>query len=188
MSLRFPAMVLLLGLLASCAGQEVLVAKSAAVPAGVDLSGQWQLRRESSDTLDKLALPRGGERFELPPRKANSKKRDKGSSLVRVFLETGASLKVTQTDFALFVSFDRSIVEEYRFGENRNVNVGPVVAQRVSGWDGSSYVVETLTDDGHKLIDRYLLESDSTVLLRQVSFYEKGELTQSIVQKFDRAQ
>ena len=49
-------------------------------------------------------------------------------------------------------------------------------------------MVETLTDDGHKLVDRYLLESDGSVMLRQVSFYEKGELTQSIVQKFDRVQ
>ena len=186
--MRYVALLTLSVLLASCAVHEVLIAKSAIVPAGLNLSGQWQLRKESSDTLGKR-LPRGGgERFELPPRKANSKKRARADSLARVFLETGSSLKVTQTDFALFVSFDRSIVEEYRFGENRSVSVGPVEAQRVSGWDGESYVVETLTDDGHKLVDRYLLESDGSVMLRQVSFYEKGELTQSIVQKFDRVQ
>ena len=81
--MRYVALLTLSVLLASCAVHEVLIAKSAIVPAGLNLSGQWQLRKESSDTLGKR-LPRGGgERFELPPRKANSKKRARADSLAR---------------------------------------------------------------------------------------------------------
>jgi hypothetical protein len=70
---------------------------------------------------------------------------------VYVFLETGAYLKVTQTAHALFVSFDRSVVEEFRFGESRIVSVGEVQAQRVTGWQGDSLTVETLDRNVMKL-------------------------------------
>ena len=60
-------------------------------------------------------------------------KRSMPGSLVHVFLEAGKALKITQTADGVFISFDRSIVEEYRFGEKREINVGPVTADRVSG-------------------------------------------------------
>jgi hypothetical protein len=69
----------------------------------------------------------------------------------------GTALKVTQTGSGLFFSFDRSVVEEYRFGENREVEVGAITAERVSGWEGRSYVIETLDKDGAKLIESWQL-------------------------------
>jgi hypothetical protein len=152
-------------ILAGCSAGEVLLPKSAAVPAGVDFSGQWQLRG------DQAALPAG---------------RQSNDNLVRVFLETGQALKVTQTRHGIFISFDRAIVEEYRFGEQREVNVGPIVADRVSGWEGSSYVVETLDDEGGKLIETYRLTDGGESLRRDIVIQRGDRRLMDAVQYFDR--
>ena len=60
------------------------------------------------------------------------------AALAQVFLETGANVKLTQTDDGLFISYDRSVVEEYIFGEHRIATVGPISAERASGWRGSA--------------------------------------------------
>ena len=174
-------------LFAGCVQPPSLISKSAVVPTGVDLSGQWRLRDESADTIRQIVDDRrraaGGGGFKDIRRAQNSKK----GSLLHVFLETGASLKITQTNSGLFISFDRAIVEEYRFGENRGVNVGPVVAVRASGWEDGGYVVETLGEKGNLLVERYRLEDDGELLIRQISIVKKEELMLSVVQKFDRA-
>jgi hypothetical protein len=158
------AVVLLLAalLLSACAGKVVLLPRTAAVPAGVDLSGQWRLQG-SEDALNR-ARRRGAQVF--------------------VFLESGESLKVTQTPHGLFVSFDRAIVEEYRFGENREINIGPVAAQRVSGWDGAAYVIETLDKDGAVLSERYSIEGDT--LLRRIRVVVNADTTTDLTQVFRR--
>ena len=105
---------------------------------------------------------------------------------VHVFLETGSSLKITQTEHGIFISFDRSVVEEYRFGENREVSVGPVLADRVSGWDGNSYVIETLDHDGAKLIEMYRLFDDGQSMIRTISIIHEGASQIDVKQLFDR--
>ena len=107
--------------------------------------------------------------------------------LVYVFLETGTALKVTQTAHALFISFDRSVVEEFRFGESRLVSVGEVEAQRVTGWEGTQLVVETLDKNGMKLTERFHLTNGGATLQRQITFRSKKLEEETIVQEFDRA-
>lgn len=132
--------------LAGCAAQSItLPAYDADAPRGVDLSGQWRLQET-------------GEPASQSP-----------DTLVQVFLEFGNSLKITQTDHGLFVSFDRAIVEEYRFGEQREISVGPIEAQRSSGWEGRSYVIETLDSDNVRLTERYRLDTRSAALLRVIN-------------------
>lgn len=184
------AAVLLLACAAgACGPQEVLQPKSAAVPVGTDFSGRWRLQEEQSnarlDAAERAAAADEG--IPIPPanRERAPRKPDRGS-LVHVFLETGSRLKITQTAYGLFVSFDRAVVEEYRFGEDRIVNVGPVEAQRVSGWEDGGYVIETLDDDGNKLVERYRLADGGQLLLRQVTLYRKGKIDLSVVQKYDR--
>jgi hypothetical protein len=157
----------LLLLIAGCAGKEELLVKSAMVPIGVDLTGTWQLRADSQEAI------RHGLRSD--------------SALVNVFLETGDLLKLTQTDYALFVSFDRAIVEEYRFGEKRTVNVGPIEADRVSGWEGRHYVIETLDDDGAKLVDSYGLSPDGGEMMRTFRVIDGNSVQVDVEQVFDRA-
>lgn len=153
-------------LLCGCVQREVLIPKSAAVPAGVDLSGSWRLVDESGAGMQGLG---------------------RGAGLIHVFLEAGTRLKLTQTADGLFISFDRSIVEEYRFGEQRVVSVGPVQADRVSGWAGESYVIETLGPDNHKLVETWQLEDDGSSLVRQVALFSKGSLVRTTVQTFEPA-
>jgi hypothetical protein len=176
-------------LIAGCAATEVLVPKSAAVPPGIDLSGRWRLREEQTNAVLSAAEQDAAdaEALRIPPqpRKDVPPPKQNRDSLVHVFLETGSTLKITQTPHGLFVSFDRAVVEEYRFGENRVVNVGPVEASRVSGWEGGGYVIETLDDQGNKLVERYRLEHDD-LLHRSVKVYRRNRPTLSVTQQYDR--
>lgn len=166
------ALILLGMLLSACAGREVLTSKSAAVPTGLDLSGIWTLR-------DAQAASGNVEQPD-PVRRANR------AGLVNVFLEKGRRLKLTQTEHGLFVSFNRSIVEEYRFGENRIVSIGEIQASRVSGWENDNYVIETLTDDGYKLVELYGLENNGASLVRTVAIFRRDKPHSRFVQKYDK--
>jgi hypothetical protein len=166
------ALILLGMLLCACAGREVLVSKSATAPPGLDLSGIWTLRDEQAAS--------GNVEQPDPARRANR------AALVHVFMEKGRRLKLTQTEHGLFVSFNRSIVEEYRFGENRIVSVGEIQASRVSGWENDNYVIETLTDDGYKLVERYGLENNGASLVRTVAISRRDKPHSRFVQKYDR--
>jgi hypothetical protein len=168
--------------------------KSGAVPAGVDLSGTWRIRKDASGDQrsineairrtdgvnDRLILraPERNDRSRIPPRRSTG-------GLVHLFLKNGATLKVTQTGGALFLSFDRAVVEEFRFGENREVRVGPVIAHRVSGWEGQEYVAETLDQEGMKLTERFGLQNRHT-LQRTIVLRSKTKEEVTIVQTFDR--
>ena len=191
------ASVVVLGVLLVAGGcattpKEQLVTKSATVPDGVDLSGQWRLRRAEGES------PRPGDgasveaaEFEAIStvqrrRQGSRRKRSKDGALVRVFLENGNRLKVTQTDTGLFVSFDRSVVEEYRFGELRFASVGPIEAERVSGWEDGRYVIETLDEDGAMLTETYRLADGDRVLLRSILVEHKEETKLAVEQLFDR--
>ncbi len=179
-------------LLASCAARPQLLPKSAVVPAGVDLSGLWQLRVEPG-ARDRR--PESTEQLiRIPP---STSRRNKGGqaplgggrsgrAAVSVFLESGESLKITQTASGLFISFDRAVVEEYRFGENRLVSVGPIEAQRVSGWEGSRFVNETLDEGGAILADSWELATGGSVLVRAISLTQGEDRIFSSEQRFDR--
>jgi hypothetical protein len=183
---------LLLIALAACASREVLVPKSGEPPAGVSFSGQWKLRndvteqqrrinsaiRQTDGVDDRAIVP-------APTREGERPRRNRGG-LVFVFLEHGDRLKITQTDGGLFLSFDRAVVEEFRFGENREVQVGPVVADRVSGWEGDTYVVETLDQNNMKLTERLALEQGGEVLRRTITLRGKNMEQRTIFQIFDR--
>ena len=158
----------------------MLLAKDPTVPAGIDFTGLWQLRDDSKDVN---LFADSGVRIT-----ASSERRSRSSddTLVNVFVETGNSLRVTQTEFALFVVFDRAVVEEYRFGELRETSIGPISAQRASGWDGASYVIETLDQDGAKLTERYRLIDGGRVLERTVRIGKGAQLKVDAVQHFER--
>ena len=181
-----------------CTAPEVLVPRPANVPIGVDLSGNWQIRREGSDGPRRLQEAirqtdgvRDSEMFRLPDRQSSgtqsrgSRGKVKGG-LVFVFLETGESLKVTQTADGLFISFDRSIVEEFRFGENRVISVGEVQAQRVTGWVGNELVVETLDRNRMKMTERFGLIEGGKVLRREITLRSREGEEEVVLQLFDR--
>ena len=182
-------------LLYACAAREVLTPKSGVAPAGVDLSGTWRLRRDESDGQRRIneAIRRTdgvNDKIILRPLETrnegsrSARPRRNPGGLVHVFLENGSTLKITQTAGGMFLSFDRAVVVEYRFGENRQVQVGPVVAARVSGWEGQEYVAETLDENRMKLTERFSLINKHT-LQRTIVFRSKNNEEETLVQTFD---
>lgn len=184
---RFLAHSVLLGalLLFGCSAGPVLVSKNAAVPAGIDLTGFWRVR---DDPAAERMSAIDDDGIWIPTTRAQRSQRVRSSDGVaaKVFLEFGESLKITQTYYGLFISYDRSVVEEFTYGENRLVTIGPIEAQRVSGWDGESFVVETLDDAGNTLFESWYLQEDGTVLIRDIRI-NKGEKDSFVHQQvFDR--
>lgn len=198
LSYRPNAVLLMLAIaaLASCAGREVLEPLPAANPDRIDLAGEWRLRgdrRGIEARLQQAIRDTDGIRGEQIQARATNRdgisRRSSGRArggLVYVFFENGETLRITQTATALFVNFDRSVVEEYRFGENRIISVGQAEAQRVSGWDRRDYVIETLDRKGMKLTERYQLSADRRALTRRITFRSKRGETATVTQVFDR--
>lgn len=183
--------------LSGCGSKPVLISKSAAVPVGVDLSGNWLIRKGTA--AKRFSAVGDDEGIRIPSSGAQRSRHGQshgngggsrggksGGASARVFLEFGESLKITQTYFGLFISYDRSVVEEYTYGENGLVTIGPIEATRVSGWEGQSFVVETLDDTGTILYEGWHLEEDAAVLIRniRISRDEKDSFVHQ--QVFDR--
>lgn len=103
-----------------------------------------------------------------------------------MFLEFGEDVKISQTEHGLFISYDRSVVEEYTFGENRLIEIGPIEALRVSGWDETSFVVETLDREGSTLFESWQLDSSKAVLERNIRISRGDKDIYSVRQVFDR--
>ena len=192
---RFALILLAVG----CATPEVLLSKGSVAPENVDFTGQWQLRRDSAADRERIneAITRAaggdGNIIPLPPEKQQSGSssarratRRPDGGLVQVFLESGERLKITQTSHGIFISFDRSVVEEFRFGENRTINVGAIEAQRVSGWQGDRYVVETLDRKGMKLTEQFYLSDDGETLHRLIVLRNKDSGDVTMQQSFSR--
>ena len=186
------AILLILG---ACSEPEVLEPRDGAVPVGTDFSGDWIMRKISLEERrrirDAINKTDGVDEEDVfrPNRttqNASRSRRTRKGGLVYVFLETGTALKITQTEHGLFISFDRSVVEEFRFGENRLVSVGEVEAQRVTGWDGDQLVVETLDKNGMKLTERFQLKDRGKTLQRQITLRSQKLEEETIVQEFDR--
>ena len=187
--MRHVTLLAFAALLAACATPGVLIPKSPVVPDGVNLSGDWQLSADTAGTNRELADAEyeaaGGLEDLLGERPEPASRRDR-RALVHVFLETGSQLRITQTDAGLFISFDRAVVEEYRFGEHRPVSVGPVVAERVSGWEEGGYVIETLDREGSKLEERYSLDGSGDTLERRITIFDDDDIELAVVQRFKR--
>ena len=158
------ALISIAVVLTGCASKELLLPKSESVPVGVDLTGDWVLMGTDGSNQPKARDTR-----------------------VYLFFETGKVVKTTQTDDGLFISYNRSVVEEYRFGEHRMVSIGEVEAERVSGWEGSAYVVETLDEDGARLIERWKVNA-SDQLNRSVMIVSRGASLMSVTQTLERVE
>ena len=188
----FPVAMLAVLLIAACAAKPQLLPRNGNNANALDLSGKWVLRRESGPPISRagaeeqtIVVPRNTSRRSRTSLNQSRRSRSDGSA-VQVFLESGTSLKITQTLHGIFISFDRAIVEEFTFGENRTVSVGPIEAQRVSGWDADEFIAETMDEKGAVLAERWSLAESGTALVRTITGVEKEEIVFSTKQTFDR--
>ncbi len=186
--LRASTRILLLSclLVAACGSVPTLITKSAAVPDGVNFTGMWQTRPDpAADRLSDNQAP--GDGLILSRRSRDARRgRNNSDRSVQVFLEFGQSLKITQTRYGLFISYDRSVVEEFTFGENRVVSIGPIEAQRASGWEGNAFVVETLDEGGSLLSESWRFDAGGDVLVRNIRISKGDKELVSRQQIFDR--
>ena len=178
--------------IASCGAKPQLLPRNGINTNDIDLSGKWVLRRESGTPIARagaeeqtIVVPRNTSRMSRTSLDQSRRSRSDGSA-VHVFLESGTSLKITQTLHGIFISFDRAIVEEFTFGENRTVSVGPIEAQRVSGWEADEFIAETMDEKGAVLAERWSLAESGSTLMRTITVVEKEELVFSTTQVFDR--
>jgi hypothetical protein len=179
-------MILSFSILMACASEEVILeSKSSGVPVRVDLTGLWSARPDPS--VARVPDTQGlQDTIVINDRMNRSRRqRNQSGSSVQMFLEFGGSLKLIQTNYSLFISYDRSIVEEYTFGENRVVSIGPIEARRVSGWQGDKFVVETLDDSGTILFETWYLASDGATLVRDIRIAKGDTETYRYKQFFD---
>lgn len=197
LSLPSGFVLLVLGILGCVnVAKPPLLLYASVAPDGVDLSGRWLLRDADADPLirfshqgfigpgastDVLRIVRDRQGV---LRLESGEDEPWQAALAQVFLETGSDVKLMQTGEGLFISYDRSVVEEYLFGEYRTASIGPVSAERVSGWDGSRYVVQTRDEDGVLLTERWYLEDG--ILRRDVAFSEDEVVQYAVTQSFDR--
>jgi hypothetical protein len=151
-------------LLVACASEPALITRSDPAPLSIDLTGNWVQVSNSG-----ISQPSA---------------RD---TAVHVFLKMGESLKITQTGDGIFVSFDRSVVDEYRYGENRQISIGEINAERASGWAENGYVIETIDDDGALLIDTYRVRNAGESIRRTIVLLDRGRELLSLQLDFDRA-
>lgn len=188
------AIVAFVLLAAGCAGRPELPARSAANPVGIDLSGLWVLRGGDNKPTARMGGRDQGIRVPPPSGARNSQQRPgrvaKGdrskNPSVHVFIENGSLLKITQTAHGLFISFDRAVVEEFTFGENRLVSLGPIEAQRVSGWEGPVLIVETMDDKGATLTETWTLGGEGSELVREIGIVDGEKQLYLSTQVFDR--
>lgn len=188
----FPVAMLAVFFVVACAAKPQLLPRNGINANAVDLSGKWVLRRESGTPISRagaeeqtIVVPRNTSRRSRTSLSQSRRSRSDGSA-VHVFLESGTSLKITQTLHGIFISFDRAIVEEFTFGENRTVSVGPIEAQRVSGWDADGFIAETMDEKGAVLAERWSLAESGEALVRTITVVEKEEIVFSTTQIFDR--
>lgn len=196
------SLIVLAANLAACVTLETLEPKSPVTPEGLDLTGEWQLNaEEGQDQTAVFAAIRDSSTDRSLARVSRSRagmSAERNSQLVifgprtgaivHAFLQTAEKLKISQTRHSLFISFSGSVVEEYTFGENREITLGAVTAARVSGWEVSFYVIETLDKDGRKLTERYSLNNTADKLYREIILRDKNGDESTVAQVFDRVE
>ncbi len=160
--------IVCLTLLAGCASSLKLPSPSGAFPSEIEFEGDWrrvESREEDQMEPDRLNLPTSREATS----RRTSGPRAKPGRKVRAFLEYGRQLRVTQLDTAVLISFDRSIVREYRYGEHRMTNVGPIVAERTTGFNGDVLEITTLDDAGGLMKESWRVRRNGRQLERRVT-------------------
>ena len=152
-------------LLAGCS----LTGSGSRVPAGVDLSGQWQLNGERSDSIEALITSVKNELDPPPRRNGSAAGSDQSGRIVSrrdefygpprtrellALLKQPTAFSLAQSPRSLTMkSIDGTT--EFVFGESAVVSLPDGVGDRYCGWTGSQFAVSIRAVDGRKV--QYLL-------------------------------
>ena len=169
-------------LLSSCASIEELDKYSNKNTSKTDLNGSWEFIGNFEDNKKSIAsavkktsdvIYQSIKTTGVFDRNNLSKVKPNSRGVAHLFFENSKKIKITQTNYSLFINFNRSIVEEYSFGEVKKITLGNVIARRSSGWVNNSYRIETLDDYGMKITEEYKLTGSSNNLERMLIFRDR---------------
>ena len=169
-------------LLSSCASIEELDKYSNKNTSKTDLNGSWEFIGNFEDNKRSIAsavkktndvIYQSIKTTGVFDRNNLSKVKPNSRGVAHLFFENTKKIKITQTNYSLFINFNRSVVEEYSFGEVKKITLGNVIARRSSGWVNNSYRIETLDDYGMKITEEYKLTGSSNNLERMLIFRDR---------------
>ncbi len=169
--------------LTGCASGLKLPDPSRDFPSDLAFAGDWQrveFREQDQMEPERLRMPTTREAA------SGSGPRAKPGRKVRSFLEYGKTLRITQLDTAILFSFDRAVVVEYRYGEHRMTNVGPIPGERTTGFKGETLEIVTLDDDGAQMTETWRLQRRGDVLERRVSIVRRNKDLYSLRESYRR--
>ena len=182
-------------LLSSCASIEELDKYSNKNTSKTDLNGSWEFIGNFEDNKKSIAsavkktsdvIYQSIKTTGVFDRNNLSKVKPNSRGVAHLFFENSKKIKITQTNYSLFINFNRSIVEEYSFGEVKKITLGNVIARRSSGWVNNSYRIETLDDYGMKITEEYKLTGSSNNLERMLIFRDRDLNEISILQIYQK--
>ncbi len=171
--------------LAGCASGLKLPDPSRDFPSDLAFAGDWQrveFREQDRMEPERLRVPTTRQATS----RASSGPKAKPGRKVRSFLEFGKTLRITQLDSAMLISFDRAIVVEYRYGEHRMANVGPIAGERTTGFRGESLEIITLDDDGAQMTETWRLQRRASALERRVTIVKGNKELYSLRETYRR--
>ncbi|MEC9415712.1 MAG: hypothetical protein VYC67_03870 [Pseudomonadota bacterium] len=192
---KYTYIFLSLMLVTACSSNEVLNKLPANSDTKINISGRWVFdgdylsnEMKINKTIDQssgIIYQRIKTTGVFPEAQAARPKKN-AWGVAHLFFKNAKVLRITQTDYALYVDFNRSIVEEYNFGELKNVTIGKVSASRSSGWFSNQFQIDTLDSHGMKITEKYTISGDMNTLTRNIIFRDKNFNNSEIVQNFKR--
>jgi len=165
-------------LLMSCSTNESLVNYNQNPEELINLEGSWEYtaKHDAQKDLDAVINRIIGKNSKknIFSSSANQKNNRNSDYVAHLFLRDAKRIKITQTRFAIYIDFNRSIVEEYKNNRVEIIELGEVKAQRSSGWQNDLYLIDTLDDRGMKITETYSLVNQDKNLQRQVIIRDKN--------------
>jgi hypothetical protein len=161
----------------------------------IDLNGSWVFSGKFEDNKQSIESAikqtnnvnyRGIKTTGVFDGRNTSKVKRNSRGVAHLFFENTNKIKITQTKYSLFINFNRSIVEEYSFGEVKKITIGNVIARRSSGWVNNVYRIDTLDDYGMKITEEYKLVNSSNILERLLIFRDRDLNEISVLQTYQK--
>lgn len=161
----------------------------------IDLNGSWVFSGKFEDNKQSIESAikqtnnvnyRGIKTTGVFDGRNTSKVKRNSRGVAHLFFENTNKIKITQTKYSLFINFNRSIVEEYSFGEVKKITIGNVIARRSSGWFNNVYRIDTLDDYGMKITEEYKLVNSSNILERLLIFRDRDLNEISVLQTYQK--
>jgi len=176
--------LILIFFLSGCAAIEELEKHEVRPSPGIDLNGNWvflgnfnENKKLITSVINKTngVIYRGIKTTGLFDGKSSPKIKENSQGVAHLFFENTRKIKIIQTKYSLYINFDRSIVEEYSFGELKTIVLGNVKIKRSSGWvkNKDVYRIETLDEYGMKITEEYKVLANKEKLERLLIFRDK---------------